>query len=641
MSSVDRHGHQTAAAERVPRERRGRLRQLWRDYQWPLILTLLAISFLLGYVGFRKYATATGTDLAPPDILYLTLQLATLESGAVSGPVSWELEAARWLVPILTAYTAVLAAAVLFRRQLQMVRLWFIRGHVVICGLGEKGYLLARGFRERGYGVVAIEQDEIRPHIGLCRDQGVIVLVGDAAEPALLKRAAVHRARHVISVCGADDVNVEVAIGTRQLAAKRKSGAVTCSILLVHPQLCALLREQELTADAYTPFRLELFNVFERGARTMLRVHPAWESANGEDAPSPHLLVVGLGRMGESLLVHAARDWYAEHRGTDKRLRVSVVDLEAEQKLESLAARYPQLPACCELAGNEIDVADVEFQKGRFLFDEEGSCDLDMVYVCLSDAALGLQAGLTIRQRLGRDEPQIVVRMGESSGLASLLWVDGGKRLPFRNLHPFGLLERTCTPTLVLDGTHEVLAQAVHEAYRQGRRRKAMERQQGELDGQAEESLEEDKAMQPWESLPEPLKESNRRQVDHIRAMLQAAGYGIKPLTDWEAMSYEFEPEEVEFMARLEHERYVEERTREGWVSGPERDVKKRTNPNLGPWEKLQGPAIQNNLNSVIELPKVLARGEFQVYRLAEEPESGMVESSQGSEPLVEEDKKG
>jgi hypothetical protein len=191
---------------------------------------------------------------------------------------------------------------------------------------------------------------------------------------------------------------------------------------------------------------------------------------------------------------------------------------------------------------------------------------------------------------------------------------------------------------LVLDGTHEVLAQAVHEAYRQGRRWKAMERQQ---DGQAGESREEDMAMLPWESLPESLKESNRRQVDHIRATLQAAGFGIKPLTDWEAMFYEFEPEEVEFMARLEHERYVEERTREGWVPGPERDVKKRRNPNLGPWEKLQEPAIQNNLNSVIEFPKVLARGEFQVYRLAGEPGSEKVASSQGSEPLVEEDKKG
>lgn len=129
-------------------------------------------------------------------------------------------------------------------------------------------------------------------------------------------------------------------------------------------------------------------------------------------------------------------------------------------------------------------------------------------------------------------------------------------------------------------------------------------------------SLEQDEAMLPWESLPETLKESNRRQVDHICATLQAAGYGIKPLTDWEAMFYEFEPDEVELMARLEHDRFVEERGREGWVRGPKKDVRKKTNPDLRPWEELSEAAVQKNLNSVIELPKVLARGEFQVYRM-------------------------
>jgi hypothetical protein len=134
------------------------LRQIWRDYQWPLLLVLLAVSLLLGYVGFAKCAAATGVALSPPDILYLTLQLATLESGAVSGPVGWELEVARWLVPTVTAYTAILAAAVLFRKQLQMVKLWFIRGHVVICGLGEKGHLLAQDFLDRSPGYLGLER---------------------------------------------------------------------------------------------------------------------------------------------------------------------------------------------------------------------------------------------------------------------------------------------------------------------------------------------------------------------------------------------------------------------------------------------------------------------------------------------------
>ena len=139
-----------------------------------------------------------------------------------------------------------------------------------------------------------------------------------------------------------------------------------------------------------------------------------------------------------------------------------------------------------------------------------------------------------------------------------------------------------------------------------------------------EDQLEQDEAMLPWESLPEYLKESNRQQVDHIRAVLQAAGYGIKPLTDWEDIFYEFRDEEALMMARLEHERWVEERTREGWVRGPKKDGKKR-NPDLRPWTELSEPAVEKNLHAVTELPKVLARGEFQIYRLDETVGPGKV----------------
>ena len=162
------------------------LQQFWGDHQWQIILALLACSLALGYIGFWKYTRAIGAAHSPTDLLYLTIQLTTIESCAVSGPVGWELEVARLLVPILTAYTAVLAAAVLFRKQLQLVRLWYLRGHVVICGLGEKGTLLACSLRQRSLNVVAIEKDESNTDIDLCREHGVIVLEGDAIEPSVL-----------------------------------------------------------------------------------------------------------------------------------------------------------------------------------------------------------------------------------------------------------------------------------------------------------------------------------------------------------------------------------------------------------------------------------------------------------------------
>jgi hypothetical protein len=443
----------------------GALRRFLRNYQWPVILTLLGVSLLLGYIGFDKYLRSLAEPSSTLDILYLTIQLATLESGSISGPLSWELEVARWMVPFLTAYTAVLAVATIFRRQVQMMKLYFVRDHVVVCGLGEMGFLLVSGFRQRGDEVVAIERDEENPHAELCREQGAIVLIGDVVEPALMVKAGVHRARYIVSVCGDDGVNAEVSVAARQLFAERRRGHLTSSVHLVNPQLYELLREQSLGVGPSHSFRLELFNVFERGAGILLEEHPAFDPAALEGTRLPHILIIGLGQLGEGLLTRAARDWHDQRSDSSRRLTFSVVDRRAEDKIRSLMSRYPQLSTVCDLIPLQVDVRGHEFEEADFLFNEQGEIALDKVYVCLDDHSLGLQAALRLRHRLGQEQPPIIVRMVETSGLAKL--IHGGDRTgrPFHNIHAFDLLRQTCTPDLVLAGTHELLAQTVHREY--------------------------------------------------------------------------------------------------------------------------------------------------------------------------------
>jgi hypothetical protein len=96
------------------------------------------------------------------DPYYRALQLFVLDdSMIVLGPnLPWQLELARFLAPVVAAYTAVIALIAIFHEKYQGFRLRFIRNHVVVCGIGRKGLLLTRGFIERGSKVVAIEKDE-------------------------------------------------------------------------------------------------------------------------------------------------------------------------------------------------------------------------------------------------------------------------------------------------------------------------------------------------------------------------------------------------------------------------------------------------------------------------------------------------
>jgi hypothetical protein len=583
---------------------RKKLRRWLGDHKWLLVGVLGVVAGALGYVGFSRYFLAIGEPRSSGNILYLSLQLFVLESGSVPGPVTWELQVARFLAPAVTAYTAIQALATVFREQFQMFRLRFFRDHVVICGLGRSGLLLAKGFCEKGERVVVIEQNGDNSMLRPCREYGAIILIGNATDPALLRSARVNKAKYIISVCGDDGTNAEVAVHARELVRGRKGKALTCLAHIYDLQFCNLLREQEIAMAKPDEFRLELFNIFESGARVLLDEYPPFDEAAGVIRSKPHIVVVGVGRMGESLVVNAARNWSDRSDTKGERPRITLIDKEVERRKESLCLRYPQLERTCELVCRQMDVRFPEFERADFLFDDGGHCDVTKIYVCLDNDSLGLDAALTLRQRVRSLEIPIVVRMTHNAGLATLL-PEEDEHKGLATVHAFGLLDRTCTPDLILRGTYEILAHAIHEEYVRHEREKG-------------HTPETNLSMVPWDELPESLKESNRSQAEGIRVKLEAIGCDIAITTGWSAQLVEFSPEEVELMAKIEHDRWVKDRLAAGWRYGRIRDPERKTSPYLVPWIQLLEEVRDIDRNAVRAIPALLAKVRFQVYRVGE-----------------------
>ena len=579
-----------------------KLKRWFGDYKWPLIGFMWVVAIALGYLGFSKYFSAIGETRSSWDIFYRTLQLFALESGFVSGSVGWELQIARFLVPAAAAYTAAQALAIIFREQLQLFRVRFLKDHIVICGLGRKGLLLSGGFREREEQVVVIEQDEDNGLLGNCREQGAIILIGNAADPVLLRKARVNKAKYVISVCGGDGANAEVAVHARELVWDRKGKALSCLIHISDFQLCNLLREREIRLGKLDAFRMELFNVFESGARILLDDYPPFSKMGEDYNYRPHLVVVGMGRMGESLVVNAARNWWDRDKKSGERLRITLIDREAGKKKESLCLRYPQLERVCDLRPVEVDIQVPEFERAEFLFDDQGRCDVTMVYVCLDDDSNALGAALMIRQQVRALEIPIVIRMTQDAGLATLLRGEEDKPEGFANLHAFGLFDHTCTPDLISRCTYEILARAIHEDYFR------IERAKGH-------TPETNPSAVPWGELEETYKKSNRRAAEHIRVKLDAIGCDIAITTDWDTPRFEFTPEEVELLAQMEHERWVEEKLSDRWRYNPTKDLEKKTIPYLVPWDDLSETDKDKDRNQVRNLPAFLAKARFEIYR--------------------------
>ena len=119
-------------------------------------------------------------------------------------------------------------------------------------------------------------------------------------------------------------------------------------------------------------------------------------------------------------------------------------------------------------------------------------------------------------------------------------------------------------------------------------------------------------ALGPWDELPEEFKESNRAQARQIGEKLAVIGCLMVPAFD-PTLEFTFDDQELQLLARLEHERWVQERTSQGFELGPAR--RGRVRPDLVPWERLSDEARAMNVQAVRRIPDMLARVGFQVLR--------------------------
>lgn len=125
-----------------------------------------------------------------------------------------------------------------------------------------------------------------------------------------------------------------------------------------------------------------------------------------------------------------------------------------------------------------------------------------------------------------------------------------------------------------------------------------------------------DPAIQPWDALREDYKESNRQQADNIPRYLHAIGCGFSPVVGREAVKVKLPPDEIERMARMEHERWVVEKLATGWKYGDKKDTDKKLHPCICDWDKLPKKEQDKDRHTVRRFPDYLAQANFEIYKL-------------------------
>jgi hypothetical protein len=123
--------------------------------------------------------------------------------------------------------------------------------------------------------------------------------------------------------------------------------------------------------------------------------------------------------------------------------------------------------------------------------------------------------------------------------------------------------------------------------------------------------------MRPWEELPDDLRQANLAQAAHIGTKLDAIDCAVVPESAT-AADFAFSEAEIELLAKMEHQRWVQERQAQGYVHGPNRAGKQH--PDLVDWQYLSDSARDKDRDAIGELPVILRQAGFQILRLPPRP---------------------
>jgi TrkA-N domain/RyR domain len=528
----------------------------------PLTLLLGTAAVLLGYIGYEEVDSQAGFG----DTAYQAVQLLALQYSGPPNP-DWELEAARWLSALAIGMALISVLAVLAREQAdRLMTRMFSRGHVVVVGLKDRGIAVASALEESGQAVVAIESDEVekRRVPGAGR---LAVIDRDPRDRESYREAAASRARHVFIAPGDDSANLQALDAC--LAEIGETGPS------VHVAIDGQLLWRELHRSSLTwagrGIAIEFISLPDRiGARLVEEM-----AQNLSRGP---IIVWGAGPKAMRTAVHAVRWTLMDGREPE----LLLAGPEATQ-LE--AALLKSEPWIAERASVRSVPEPVDAAAGT-------------AFVVGLPHAEVLAGASTLAEML--EGTAIVADLATAKGTQAL------RRSGFRT-DPVSLVEaeaQVLGPGLFEGSTRELIARAKHVDYL------AKDFERGV-------TVEENPSLVPWEELPEPLRESNRRFAESVGRKLVELEAELAPLTGPHPRPSDLMTDRViEDLARSEHDRWREDLSRDGWKrTNGEKSVDLKLHPMLVDWAELPEPEREKDRDAIRILPQALARVGYEIRK--------------------------
>ncbi|MBK4735290.1 RyR domain-containing protein [Noviherbaspirillum pedocola] len=509
-----------------------------RPGRWRMVLLLAAAALAigLGTWGSCLFLIASGKYAGLADAAYRSLQLFAFNLYD-SGPLPWQLEAARWLAPATTLGAIYSASIAMLRRYGAAWRLAALRGHLVIFHAD----------------VEALAQRAARPVVLACTGQGASLLrmgrhyrLTLAALSDLVVRSRACHADAVLGYVADEDEALALARELHQACRSAGRRDLPLTLVLSSQQMCARLEsietvwEPELRPLFITPSEVADMKVCQAIAGTL-----------GALASSAAPICIALHGDGHACLRIARRLSLLLQAAPVRRVQLALVGTADEAFAGQLALLRDAAP-------------QIDWEPAPPETPEPAAAPRDNVLHVFCAASPGLLLDLIRHRREAHD-----IGGGACIAVLPRRWRSRAAlaALPDKDwIAVTADLDEEISGSL-LDPALETLAERIHEHYRGS-------------DASGPAAL-------PWADLPARYRRSSRLQAEAVPFKLLALGIPMEAALADAAPVEAAIAARIEALSQAEHARWMSEKLLGGWRYGEVRDDRRKLHPCLLPYAQL------------------------------------------------------
>ena len=534
----------------------------------PLVRLIASlVAFVLGVYGFaavyEPHGVSSGAHLFDYAFKSLQLVVGQFPDELNGKPLPWPLHIARWALPMLAGWTTVSLAWVQVRNRLRLKWVAMRGDHLVIAG--DTG-LAAR--------VARAERAAKRPVI-LWTDETRERWVQDAAEDGAphvsfkdadrgLADLGLERARSLLLAGPDDALNVSLATAALEHALKvRTPGDPLNVIARVDDIDLRAPLEDRLNGVGYrAAARLRFASVPDITARDFF-LRQSLDRFTRADGVGRLVFFLGFSPIAERLVL---RLMVAAHFRDGVSARLVALDPDADRRRQIFFARHSGAESLAPIAFETapIDQPSLVPEALAEAIERHGAPTL--IVIDPADPGRALSIALAVAayfRKRGEISPPIHVHMASeaNAGIANSVFAFGGP-------------DRLATPERLLQEKSDALARSVHDFYYEGQLAEGVQ-------------IGSRSSMYDWDSLPEAMRDDNRLVADCYLLKLRDIGARLVP---GGGDGLRFEGDELESLARAEHERWMASKLIDGWVYGEKRDDAAKHHPNIVGYDALSEP---------------------------------------------------